>query len=161
MKQAILILIVLLFLTSVVMAKSSGLNNVPEEVLKAFSEKYKGAKIRNVKKQNDTEIIKFVINKRKDVAIFLSNGTWVKTETKLPWSWDLPSVVRKRFNNCEFKAWYIDEIEAVESPGNKIYSIQVSYDYGPIGSIPGDFLDVYKLYYDKRGKLIKTEHLRD
>jgi hypothetical protein len=162
MKTPIVMLSAMLLLANSNFAKTTARKNVPEKVKEAFTAKYQGVNVKKWKTVNGSEEAKFVSGKRKNTAIFLDNGTWVKTETKIPWSKDLPIAVQNAWNNNEYRSWYPDEIKKVEAPDNNVYyTIQVSKDYGPEGSIRGDWEEVYILYFDTNGALLRKEHIRD
>jgi Putative beta-lactamase-inhibitor-like, PepSY-like len=132
--------------------------NVPDDVLKAFSAQYPQVAVEKWKVVNDTFIAEFKEDKRKDMAWYAADGAWVKTETKLPWMKDLPCAVDYSFDKTAFRSWNIDYMAQRESPTEKeLYVIQVHKDDGPDGSIPGDCRDVYKLYYDANGDLLRKK----
>jgi hypothetical protein len=130
--------------------------SVPDAVLKSFASQYPQVTVEKWKMMGDTSIALFKENKRRDYAYYSSDGEWIKTETKIPWSKDLPCAVDYSFNHTTFKSWYIDRMAERESPVEKgEYVIQVHHDYGPDGSVPGDCESVYKLYFDSNGSLLR------
>ena len=134
---------------------------VPDNVLKSFSQQYPQGSVRGWVVKNDTCIAEFRMYKSKNMAYYLPDGQWIKTETKIPWTKDLPMAVNMSWKNSDLASWYVATIKEVKYPDKDLYVMEVQQDCGPEGSIPGDCLDVYKLYYESDGSLIKKVHMGD
>lgn len=160
MKRIVGALVLVLSIVACSAAFHNPHQNVPVPVLRSLSKQYSGVHIRGWKILNDTSIARFRMLKRKNSAFYLPNGIWIKTETKIPWSKDLPKAVNHGFNQTRFLSWYIDELKRIETPlGKTTYVIQVHYDWGPPESIPGDCIDVFRLFFDSSGMLLKETEI--
>ena len=137
------------------------IGQVPDNVLKSFSKQYPQGSVRAWVVKNDTCIAEFKTYKSKNVAYYLPDGQWIKTETKIPWTKDLPMAVNMSWKYSDLASWYVATIKEVKYPDKDLYVMEVQQDCGPEGSIPGDCLDVYKLYYESDGSLIKKVHMGD
>ena len=158
MKKTILVLLTALIAINCNADFRDANKTVPENVLKSFSQQYPQVNPQKWDITHDTFIARFTMSKRKTKAFYLSDGNWIKTESIIRWSYQLPKAVKNGWNHCSLCSWYIDEIKQLEFPDKKIYTIQVHKELGPAGSIPGDLTDVYVLYFDANGKVIKKEH---
>ena len=128
---------------------------IPEPVLKSFSQHYPQVAVRKWTVKNDTYVSKFRMNKNKEMAYYTSDGRWVKTETALPWTKDLPVAVDNSWKHSDFCSWYVASIKEVTYPDKSQYVLKVQQDCGPDGSAPGDCLNIYNLYFAANGRLEK------
>ena len=158
MKTVSLTMAMLLFIINCHAQKFPKVKEVPQSVLAAAQKQYAQVHIKKWEKRNDNFVAYFSESRRKQYAFFSADGAWIKTETKIPWSRDLPPAVKNSFGNTVFISWYIDEMKEVSSPGKDMYVIQVHHNDGPDGAIPGDNDNVYKLSFNPDGSLIKKEH---
>ena len=134
---------------------------VPDNTVKAFKQQYPNENKAKWIMEKDTSIADFKMNGHKNMAYYRSDGQWIKTETKIPWTKDLPTAVDNAWKNSDYASWYIATIKEVQYPDKNVYVMKVQQDCGPEGSIPGDCLDVYKLYFDPGGSLVKKVHVGD
>jgi len=134
---------------------------VSDNVLKSFSQQYPQGSIRKWVVKNDTCVAEFTMSRSKNMAYYLADGNWIKTETKIPWTKDLPKAVNLSWKYSDFASWYVAGIKEVKYPDKDLYVLKVQHDCGPEGSIPGDCLNIYKLYFDPDGSLIKKVHMGD
>lgn len=67
---------------------------VPEEVTAAFNAKYPQAQFKDWKISTDGFRAEFKINNKKYTAVYAADGTWLKSATKLSWTWDMPIAVK-------------------------------------------------------------------
>jgi len=134
---------------------------VADNVLKSFAKQYPNEFNAKWKIRNDTSIADFKMNGRKNMAYYLADGQWIKTETKIPWTKDLPTAVDNAWKNSDYTSWYVSAIKEVVYPDKNVYVMKVQQDCGPEGSIPGDCLHAYKLYYKPDGSLIKKINAGD
>src|SRR5579872_466403 len=111
---------------------------VPEAALTSFSKQYPQQSAKKWEVRHDTCIAEFNMSKRKQSAYYFANGGWIKTETRIPWTKDLPDAVKNSWNQCAFASWRIDKIDEVQTGNKNTYTMVVYQDCGPDGSLPGD-----------------------
>ena len=117
----------------------AGSRNVPDKVQRLFAQQYPQAHLRKWETRNDTCIAEFSRDRRKNRADYSAQGEWLKTETKIPWTKDLPPAVASAWRYSDFASWYVAAIREVTFPGSTSrYVVSVEQDYGPESSIPGD-----------------------
>jgi hypothetical protein len=160
MKKPIIMLSTILLLSGSVFAKKDNVEiNVPNPVSQAFYQKYQDVIVRKWEGANDTSIAEFSQGRRKHFAYFLNDGEWIKTETKIPMTKDLPVAVKDAWKNSNYASWNIAEVKKVECPDKKSFSLVVYQDCGPDGSVPGDCENIYKLSYNPDGTMINKEKI--
>jgi len=155
MKKIIIVLIMMLGIMEYEPVKGQ----VTDQVLSSFKQQYPQESAWKWIVRNDTSIAEFKMDKSKKMAYYLPNGVWVKTETKIPWTKDLPVPVDKSWKESDLSSYYVSMIKDVKYPDKEMYVMKVQEDCGPDGSIPGDCLDIYKLYYNPDGSLVKKVHV--
>ncbi len=158
MKTLSLLLSVTVFSFSV-NAQQKITDDVPGKVLAAFSSKYPGAEVRNWKTGENTYSAKFKTGNKSHCAFYSPGGAWLKTETKVQWTWNLPGEVKNALKSGGYAAWYIDNMKRVETPQQNIYVVHVDNANVLPGADYLNFKDDYNLYYNANGKLVKKELL--
>lgn len=128
---------------------------VPDAVLASFSKEYPQQLAKRWEMKHDTCVAEFTMSKKKQSAYYFTDGNWIKTEIKLPWTKDLPEPVKSSWNKCAFNSWQIEKIDEVKTRDKNIYTMLVYQDCGPEGSIPGDCQNIYKLYFHTDGTLYR------
>jgi len=157
MKKSALILFAILLFTNSTFANTSRNSKIPHAVLKEFSEKYPDTKVDRWKNTDDTFVARFFLNKRKQFAFYTNSGTWIKTETKIPWTWNLPHAVKSGWESCKFNAWYIEEMHEVASSTDHYFVFKIDNGDMLDSDHHDAFLEKYVLYFDGNGKLIRKQ----
>jgi hypothetical protein len=135
---------------------------VPDNVQHAFSKQYPNGEKARWMMNHDTSVAEFKMDGSKNMVYYLPDGQWIKTETKIPWTKDLPMAVNDAWKYSDFASWYVSAIKEVTYPDSRnVYVMKVERDCGPEGSVPGDCDDIYKLYYRPDGSLVKKIHSGD
>jgi len=138
----------------------AGIRNAPDKIEKTFNQQYPQSKLKKWENKNNTWIADFAQGKRKNMAYYSPDGQWIKTETKIPWTKDLPVQVDNSWKYSVFASWYVAGIKEVKYPDKPDrYVVKVQENYGPDGSNPDDCEDVYKLYFSPDGKLIQKVYV--
>ena len=88
-------------------------------------------------------------------AYYTPAGGWLRTETTIHWTKNLPPAVRKGFRNSVYASYYVEHMVQRDSAEGQIVTIDVSQviDY----QMGGLYKDVYRLYFSMDGRLLKTE----
>src|ERR1700677_3541312 len=137
-------------------AATGGSKNLPTAVSSAFSRKYPAAKMNNWTARTNGYVINFTSGNISSSAYYSTDGTWLRTDTKLSGKRDLPEAVRDGLAKSQFSKYFVDKMEKVRQPDLTLYLIQV--DYG--GNIDWDlyetFSNLYILYFSPDGKLLKA-----
>lgn len=155
MKKILLIFATLLCFSNIAFCHLS--QEIPENVLKSFSRQYPQVNIQKWEVKHDTCIAKFTSSsKKKNLAFYLFDGNWIKTETKIRWSWLLPKAVEEGFNHSALASWYIDEIKQISSPGKIHYVMQVHNNLGPDDATDA-WQDIYVLVFDENGRILRKD----
>jgi hypothetical protein len=157
MKKSVLIILAVVCFSNILFANFYRHDHAPVAVAKGFSMKYPGTKVRGWKANNDTFIASFVLNKRKHFAYYTDNGTWIRTETKIPWTWDLPSNVKHSWEGCKFNNWYIEEMHEVTSPDKHLFVFKIDNGNLLDSDHHDAFLQKYILCFDINGTLVSKE----
>jgi hypothetical protein len=104
--------------------------------------------------------VKFKLAHRRSTAYFSSTGEWLKTESRILWSKNLPKIVLEGWKSTPFASWTFEYITKVDSfAGKPYYVLQMHKDWSPNGAIQADWLDVIKLYFTDDGALLKKEQI--
>jgi hypothetical protein len=158
MKKTVLILLIA-FLSAGITAQGNNFNAVPQKILSAFQLKYPSAQVKKWNMNNDGYVTKFFLNKKEYLAYYTADADWVRTETKIKWTWKLPAAVKTALHSSEYASWYVDEMKQVETPGEHKYMIHVD-DGNKLDSDHHDaFKEDFMLYFSANGELIKKEKL--
>ncbi|WP_455585689.1 PepSY-like domain-containing protein [Bacteroides sp.] len=120
---------------------------VPVELQKAFSEKYPSATRVEWEVEYGYYVADFYDNSYGASAWFSPDGKWYMTETDVPYA-ALPEVVKLAFEQGEYSAWTVDDVDKLEREGMEtVYVIEVEM------KSQGMEMD---LYYSVEGMLIKA-----
>jgi hypothetical protein len=158
MKKSILV-IVIAFFSSLVIAQAKTNAEIPKKVSEAFSAKYPSAEIKKWKAAKGDYVAEFNLEKKKFIAHYSSTGEWIKTESKIKLSNNLPEAVQDGLHKSEYASWSINEIKQVEKPGKNVYTIHV-HDGNKLSSDHHDALKTdYLLSFSDTGELIKKQRL--
>ena len=129
----------------------------PAGVQQSFAAQYPDVRIRTWEQQGGTWMVTFKDkdDRTKDMAYHGPDGQWIKTETKIPMIKDLPVAVNMAWKRSEFASWPVAGMKEVKYPDKDVYVLKVEANCGPDGSLPGDCVEAYRLYYDKDGALLR------
>lgn len=121
-------------------------NYVPaKEIVKAFKAKYPTAKRVEWEVKNTFQVAEFHLGTIEAEAWFDNNGTWVMTESDIPFR-SLPAVIRNSFETSEYAKWKVEDVDKLERAGMEtIYIIEVE-----LGEQEVD------LHYLENGTLVKA-----
>lgn len=101
--------------------------NVPENVNKAFSQKFPDAKSVKWDKENDTEWeAEFKLKGIDYSANYSTDGVWKETEHKIETS-AIPAPVKQTLDN-EFAGYKIEESEISETAEGSVYEFELEKD---------------------------------
>jgi hypothetical protein len=102
----------------------ANIQNVPEKVSKAFTQKFPNAKSVKWDKENETEWeAEFKLNSEEYSANFSTDGTWKETEHEIEIS-DVPTNVKQTIDN-EFAGYKIEEAEISETAEGTVYEFKL------------------------------------
>jgi len=139
---------------------------IPDNVTKSFSEQYPQIHVKKWKIKSDTNVAEFRMSKMRRNAFYLSNGTWIKTETIFSDLDDLPIAVINSWHQCAFQTWYIQAMKEIEFPNQNLYVIKVTRVYSPQSDFSefsyaasDRYSEIYELYFNKEGSLLKKVQL--
>ena len=102
-----------------------GRKSLPKIIAPSFSAKYPEAKLKNWEMLNDEYVVRYINEKSKCTAFFSSGGQWIRTETSIPWTKDLPQAVRTGIQNSGYGTCYVDAIRKVQTAGRLLYVLHV------------------------------------
>jgi hypothetical protein len=158
MKKTVLIIMIVFIATNII-GQGKNYKDVPQKIITAFETKYPSAMIRSWKINPDGYAAEFMIDKKKYTAHYSPDADWTKTETKVRWTWKLPPAVKNALYHCEYASWYVNEIKAVNTPGEQFYEIHVN-DGNKLDADHHDaFTEDFLLRFSVTGELIKKEKL--
>jgi hypothetical protein len=140
MKKQIFIGMTLICLCTIVIAK----NKIPENVIKAFNQKFTGVSDVEWGKESTIEYeVEFIMNGHKHSANFSSTGEWLETESPISFE-ELPDKVKMAFKSGHDGA-NIKAISIIEIAANNIqYEIELK-----------KFLRTVDLFYSAEGIPVK------
>lgn len=101
--------------------------NVPENINKAFTQKFPDAKSVKWDKENETEWeAEFKLNSEEYSANFTTDGVWKETEHEIEKS-AIPANVKQTLDN-EFAGYKIEEAEISETAKGQVYEFELEKD---------------------------------
>ncbi|HLK29692.1 MAG TPA: hypothetical protein VKT28_14035 [Puia sp.] len=130
MKKVILITLIAAFSQSGI--SQSEQDKILSRISNSFSVQFPSAHLKNLKFKNNNYIAEFTVDNKKLFAFYSVDANWLKTETKIKWTWDLPPKVENAFFKSKYGNWAINEIKEIQMPAQHLYSIHVN---------DGDLLD--------------------
>jgi hypothetical protein len=139
-------------------AKSSV--NVPEQVTAAFTAKYPQAQLKDWKIAKAGYKAEFKLNHKKYTVMYASDGIWLKSETKLSWTWDMPLAVKTTLRKGKYASCYVDEIKEVKTVGETQYVLTIDNHGGSTMATEsyGAWED-YQIVFDSTGVLTNVKEL--
>ena len=130
----------------------------PAGVLNSFAAMYPDARVKTWTKEGvDLWMVTFKDkdDKTKDMAYFKKNGTWVKTETKLPAMRDLPNTVERSWKRTNYSDWMVADIKQVKYPSGDLYVMKVEDGCETNLYATPVCSETYNLYFTRSGELLK------
>lgn len=123
-----------------------GDNYVPaKNITDAFKTKYPSAKRVEWEMKSTYHVAEFRVGNIETEAWFDKNGTWVMTESDIPFN-SLPVVIRNNFSAGEHGKWRVEDVDKLERVGMEaVYIIEVEQGEQEID-----------LHYLENGTLVKT-----
>lgn len=156
--KTVIILMALGFTVNVYAAKS--VVDVPEQVSAAFIAKYPQAKL------NDWKIVRagykaeFKLDHKKCSAFYASDGTLLKSETKLGSTKDMPLAVKIALRKGKYAAYHVDEIKEVNTVGETQYVLAIDNHGGSTMATEGyGACEDYQIIFDNSGALSSVVEL--
>jgi hypothetical protein len=130
-------------------------NIVPPKVSAAFTVRYPTVTAPHWKPDKTGYEAAFHAGNRARHAYYAPDGGWIRTETRIKWTKNLPPAVRQGLRNSPYVSWYVESMRETESADRHVVTIDVSQviDY----RMGGLYKDVYRLCFSMDGKLMKTE----
>jgi len=120
---------VMMFCTNKIIAQNTNNANIPNTVVASFSEKYPKAEIKKWEIKDDQYTAKATEDHHSFYATFDKSSQWVKTTSKISWSWNLPSEIKLALKKSKFAAWRVDGIKKVETTTGNSYQVLVDNLY--------------------------------
>jgi len=130
----------------------------PADVLNSFAALYPDTHVKSWAQQGvDLWVVTFKDkdDKTKDMAYFKKNGTWVKTETKIPIVGDLPNTVAKSWKRTDYSDWMVADIKEVKYPGKVLFVMNVEDGCETNVYAMPVCQESYNLYFTRSGELLK------
>jgi hypothetical protein len=153
-----LIVMVTIFCANTVFAQKSS-KNVPATVVAAFTSKYPKAEIKNWDISNDEFTAKAKEGDHKFYVTFDNNGTWVKTASKINWSWNLPADVRASLKSSKYAGWRVDGVKKIESPTGEFYQVLVDNVYLQVDADHAVFAENWIVNFKPGGEIFATQSI--
>jgi hypothetical protein len=132
---------------------------IPQNVTVAFTAKYPNAVIKKWKQTDNHFAAEFSIDNKRAVAFYSADGNWERTETKIKWTWNLPSAVHQTLDKNGSLRFYIMDMKKVETPNGVIYIVH----YNDGNTLDSDHHDAFTQYFllhiSETGELLKKEEV--
>jgi|SRR5471030_2701686 len=148
-----LVILLMIFCTSNIMAQAVMKNNIPDAVVAAFTAKYHKAEIKKWTVTNDGYTAKAKADGHTFYTTFDKNSQWVETTSKIAWSWDLPTDVKGALKHSKYAAWRVDKLKKVETPSGSFYQVLIDNLYLQPDADHAAFADNYVLSFKPDGEL--------
>lgn len=133
--------------------------NVSEKAIASFSDRYPDLHVKKWQVINGQDVAAFKANNEKNYAYFTNDGRWLKTETELTFTKNLPAGVRAAWNNSAYASWNVATVKKVKTRGQEVYTVKVYHPYGP-ELTSTDNTKEYRLYFTPNGNLENTVAVR-
>lgn len=118
-------IILMVSLTTVIIAQPVRNNRVPDAVIASFIKKYPRAKLKSWKMAKGICTAKFIIDDHKSFATFDKSGNWLSTASNIRWAWNLPKAIKKAYHKTNYNNWNIYFAKRVERPSGEFYQLLV------------------------------------
>lgn len=116
------LLLIFTLLFSSLHAQEVRSNQVPQQVLKSFSEKHpdRFAYDWEWKRKKELYRAKFIHAESKYKAYFTADGTWRLTKREISY-YLLPEIVQNAIKNSTYSSWEVDDVEEHSSPEHSVF----------------------------------------
>ena len=156
------VILAITFCTTNVIDQSINKNDVPANVLTAFTTKYPKADIKNWQVADNEYTVKIKEDGHKCYVSFDKDGNWLRTTSKFNWPWHLTPVVKKAFKDSEFGGWHIYGVNIIETHLGKFYQVLVDDANHPIDASHQEiFTENRIIEFKSTGEVVKTEATRN
>ena len=152
--KTILILLTMLSTVSIITStqqRQEKESEVPEMVIKAFTERYDGTNLKKWKHRKETFIAKFSSSGRKYETTFLPDGSWVQTECAIKMN-ELPGSVQRTYYESDYRWLHMTSSKELQTPTGKLYLIE-----GDNSNEDGGPMCNFKLWFNESGEMVKEE----
>lgn len=106
---------------------TAGPGNMPRAVNSAFTRQHPGAHVINCEMRNNEYIVNFRNSSENASAYYLSDGTWLRTDTKIADKKDLPEKVQDGLTRSDYGKYSVEQIDKVLQPtGKTVYMLHVT-----------------------------------
>jgi hypothetical protein len=134
--------------------------NVPEKIVEEFAAKYPQAKLKDWKIAKAGYKAEFKLNHKKYTAVYASDGTLLKSETKLSWTRDMPLEVKKALKKGKYAAYHVDEIKKVNTAGEIQFILIIDNHGGSTMATEGyGAWEDYQVVFENNGILTSVRQL--
>ena len=159
--RLIIILLAVTCFPIVMSAQKEDLSVIPQNILASFSSRYPNTKVKKWRSLKGVFVAKFLLDGKKCMAYYSPEGDWIKTESKIKWTWDLPVQVKTGWKKCEYNRWYVESIKIIETREQPLYEMQVNNGTTLDADHYSNFIEKYLLYFTGAGELIRKEKCKD
>ncbi|MDB4904696.1 MAG: hypothetical protein JWQ63_3977 [Mucilaginibacter sp.] len=134
--------------------------NVPEKITEEFTAKYPQAKLKDWKIAKAGYKAEFKLNHKKHTAVYASDGTLLKTETKLSWTREMPLAVKTALKKGEYASYHVDEIKEVNAARETQYVLTIDNHGGSTMAAEGyGAWEDYQVVFENNGTLTSVKEL--
>lgn len=153
--SAVMLLAGTAFARGTMMTEVPAGQNIPVQANVAFTNRYPSATHVRWSQSGAAFEARFEVDNQTHMAFYDKYGQWVRTETKIHWTKNLPAAVRTGFRNSSYAVYEVEEIKEVQTASEHYVSIEVSAvtDY----HVGGLMNDVYRLYFNMDGTFLRSE----
>jgi hypothetical protein len=163
MKKTLLLHAIMLVLTGTAFAEGTSMiepaavQHAPAQANIAFTNRYPSATHVHWSPEGNEFEAKFQSANQTHKAFYDKDGHWLRTETKIHWTKNLPAAVRTGFRNSSYAVCDVDAIKEVQTSAEHYVAIDVSMvtDY----RVGGLLKDVYRLYFNIDGTFLRSEKI--
>ncbi len=143
-----------LFISNYTISQESIQKVIPNQVTHSFEVNYPAIKVRKWTVKNNMYEARFVNDHKKCMAYYDSNGEWIKTQTIILWSWNLPLPVKQSFYKSQFAIWFIEKMQKCETPKQTFYRFLINNGNLLDADHHDAFMEKYSLDFSTNGELI-------
>ncbi|HVU93668.1 MAG TPA: hypothetical protein VHE34_00520 [Puia sp.] len=157
MKKALFILPALM-LTIATSAQSPDNGPVPQAVTRDFASRYPAITPKKWKQDKEGQYIaQFHMRGNPSEAYYDRGGNWLKTQSHIKWTKNLPPAVRTALRNSTYASWYVEHMQETDSDDHKRFYIDVSYVDNYMEGAGSK--DIYRLTFTPEGQLLQSEQI--
>lgn len=101
-------------------------DQLPNTIAQSFLLHYPNTKIEGFKKENEAFVIHFINDSKQCDASFSADGKWIESITKIKWTSQLPSEIKKTFDKTQYASWNVSSINKYQFPKDSCFSLAVN-----------------------------------